>query len=121
MERSPKVATPLTAATLVLPESVPPAGLLPSATVTVPVKLGTALPSASCAATFTAGAIWWLAVAAPGWTVKARCVAGPGETLKSLLVPALSPAPRAGTEQPPLGPTRRVAKPATPLTDDTVR
>src|SRR2546428_13733841 len=82
MERSPKVATPLTAATLVLPESVPPAGLLPSATVTVPVKLGTALPSASCAATFTAGAIWWLAVAATGWTVKARCVAGPGAMLK---------------------------------------
>src|SRR5437773_5548270 len=33
MERSPKVATPLTADTVALPESVLPAGLLPSATV----------------------------------------------------------------------------------------
>src|SRR5438034_9508746 len=94
MERSPRVATPLTADTVVLPESVPPDGLLPSATVTGPVKVGTALPSASCAATFTAGAIWWPAVVVPGWTANARRVAGPGETLKSLLVPTSGPGPR---------------------------
>src|SRR5207247_10207373 len=94
MERSPRVATPLTADTVVLPESVPPDGLRPSATVTGPLKVGTALPSASCAATFTAGAIWWPAVVVPGSPAHARCVAAPGETLKSLLVPALSPVAR---------------------------
>src|SRR5438094_6899726 len=102
MERSPKVATPLTADTVALPESVLPAGLLPSATVTLPVKLGTTLPSASCAATFTAGAIWWPAVVVPGWTVKVRCVAAPGETLKSLLVPPHRHGTRATTRHPPL-------------------
>src|SRR5947207_13166215 len=88
MERSPRVATPLTADTVVLPESVPPDGLLPSATVTGPVKVGTALPSASCAATFTAGAIWWPAVVVPGWTANERRVAGPGEMVKSVERPA---------------------------------
>src|SRR2546426_9843408 len=120
MERSPKVATPLTAATLVLPESVPPAGLLPSATVTVPVKLGTALPSASCAATFTAGAIWWLAVAAPGWTVKARRVAGPDRTSEAQGVRAQIAVARAVSQKSPLLSTLSVAKLATPLTAATV-
>src|SRR5207247_7026762 len=86
MERSPKVATPLTADTVALPESVLPAGLLPSATVTLPVKLGTTLPSASCAATFTAGAIWWPAVVVTGWTVRLGCVTAHGEARVSLLV-----------------------------------
>src|SRR5205809_8041910 len=95
MERSPRVATPLTADTVVLPESVPPDGLLPSATVTGPVKVGTALPSASCAATFTAGAIWWPAVVVPGWTANESRVAGPGGAPRRVLVPALSPVARA--------------------------
>src|SRR5438034_11369018 len=94
MERSPRVATPLTADTVVLPESVPPDGLLPSATVTGPVKVGTALPSASCAATFTAGAIWWPAVGGPGWTANACPARRSSDLLKSLLVPALSPVAR---------------------------
>jgi len=51
------VATPFTAATLVVPDSVPPLGLVPIATVTLPVKLVTAFPPASCAVTFTAGVI----------------------------------------------------------------
>src|SRR5437773_10199898 len=105
MERSPKVATPLTADTVALPESVLPAGLLPSATVTLPVKLGTTLPSASCAATFTAGAIWWPAVVVTGWTEQKRGVAGPGETLKALPVPPLTPVARAARQSPPLLPT----------------
>src|SRR5438034_1193882 len=88
MERSPRVATPLTADTVVLPESVPPDGLLPSATVTGPVKVGTALPSASCAATFTAGAIWWPAVVVAGGTVNTRWVAAPGVTSNGALVAA---------------------------------
>src|SRR5260221_3235346 len=37
------VATPLAAGTVALPESVPPPGFVPSATVTVPVKVGSVL------------------------------------------------------------------------------
>src|SRR5438094_2729537 len=97
MERSPKVATPLTADTVALPESVLPAGLLPSATVTLPVKLGTTLPSASCAATFTAGAIWCPAVVVPGWTVKARCVAAHVARPKVLAPLPVRPGARAAS------------------------
>src|SRR5207247_8873230 len=66
-----KLATPLTAATVVVPASVPPAGLVPpSATVTLPEKLGTVFPAASCAATCTAGVSVVPAVVFAGWTVK---------------------------------------------------
>jgi hypothetical protein len=41
MDKLENVATPLTAATVVVPESVPPAGLVPIATVTLPVNEGT--------------------------------------------------------------------------------
>src|SRR6267378_6287796 len=71
------VATPFTAATLVVPESVPPPGFAPSATVIVPVKPGTALPEASRAVTRTA------AIVCPAWVdcgcvVNATFVAGGG-------------------------------------------
>src|SRR6266516_2460821 len=88
MERTPRVATPLTADTVVLPESVPPDGLLPSATVTVPVKLGTAFPTASCAATWTAGVSVAPAVVFAGGTVNTRWVAAPGVTSNGALVAA---------------------------------
>src|SRR5438552_12112604 len=98
------MATPFAAATDVVPDSVPPLGLVPpSATVTSPVKPGTTLPSASSADSCTAGAIWWPAVVVTGWTVKASCVAGPGAALKSLLVAPLShpsPAPAADLQLP---------------------
>src|SRR6266436_1041232 len=55
MLRFANVATPETAATDVVPESVPPPGLVPMATVTLPVKLGSVFPSASCALACTAG------------------------------------------------------------------
>src|SRR5947208_15212702 len=68
-----KLATPLTAATVVVPASVPPAGLVPpSATVTLPEKLGTVFPAASCAATCTAGVSVAPAVVFAGWTVNTR-------------------------------------------------
>src|SRR5207249_9164544 len=50
-----KLATPFTAASVVVPPSVLPPGLVPSATVTLPVKLGTGFPAASSAVTWTAG------------------------------------------------------------------
>ena len=57
MERVEKLATPLTAATVSVPDSVPPPGLVPIATVTLAVELVTVLPNASCTATCTAGTI----------------------------------------------------------------
>ena len=45
--RSENVATPATGATVLVPESVPPPGLAPSATVTLAAKPGTVFPNAS--------------------------------------------------------------------------
>ena len=89
--RLPKVATPLTAVTVVVPASVPPLGLVPSATVTLPVNPVTRFPCASRAATCTAGLIVRAATALLGCTVKTSCVADPGVTLKAVLVAPLSP------------------------------
>src|SRR6266702_3882279 len=86
-----KVATPPTAATVKLPERVPPAGFVPIATLTLPVKPGTVLPSASCAVTWTAGVIVVPAVVLVGWSVNASRVAVPLVMLKGALVAALSP------------------------------
>src|SRR6266542_4884262 len=92
-----KVATPPEAAMLVVPASVPPAGLVPIATVTLPVNPVAVLPSASRAVTCTAGVIAAPAVTFEGWTEKNRSLAAPGVTLKGALgtvgmaaVPALS-------------------------------
>src|SRR5438477_378666 len=71
MERVEKVATPLTAATVVVPDSVPPPGLVPIATVMLAVELGRASCRERCTVTCTAGAIDTPAVALAGWTVKA--------------------------------------------------
>jgi len=51
------VAIPATADTVVVPDSVPPAGLVPIVTSTLLVKPGTTFPRESCAATRTAGEI----------------------------------------------------------------
>src|SRR5436190_442579 len=71
------VATPLTAATLFVPASVPPLGFAPIATVIGPVKPVTTMPEASPAVTFTAG------IVCPAWVdcgcvVLAMFVAGGG-------------------------------------------
>src|SRR5438046_2471849 len=87
------VATPLTAATLFVPASVPPPGFAPSATVIVPVKPVTTLPDASRAVTLTAG------IVCPAWVdcgcvVNARFVAGGGGgavMLNEVLVAPVSP------------------------------
>src|SRR5437870_12312062 len=91
MLRLENVATPLTAVRLVVPESVAPPGLTPSATVTVPVKSVATLPWASRAVTCTAGVS--AAPAAPfvGCTVNARCVAAGAAPGKGLLVARVRP------------------------------
>src|SRR5438105_3139406 len=69
MLRPVKVATPALAATVVVPESVPAAGLVLMAIETLPLKLASVFPAASCAATLTAGAMAAPAVALPGCAV----------------------------------------------------
>jgi hypothetical protein len=91
MLRALKVATPAVAVTVVVPESVPPAGLNPRATVTVPPKLGTVFPSASRALTCTAGVIVAPASVGVGCTVNATCVAGPAVMSNGALAAQLSP------------------------------
>src|SRR3954466_10433184 len=83
MDRLEKVATPLTAATAVVPDSVPPPGLVPMATVMLAVELVTVLPNASCTVTCTAGLIATPAVAVVGWTVKATLAAAAGVMLNA--------------------------------------
>src|SRR5256885_10136829 len=77
MDRPEKLATPFTGFTVVVPDSVPPPGLAPSATVTAPEAFVTVLPEASWIA--TAGAIPAPAVALLGCAVKDSLVAGPTE------------------------------------------
>ena len=79
MLRPLNVATPLTASTVVVPESVPPPGFVAIARVTSPVKLITVFPSASCTATRMSvrGAP---ACASVGPTRKANCTAPPDDT-----------------------------------------
>src|SRR5213078_3246977 len=69
MLKSGKVATPLTAVWVLVPDSAPPPGLVPIATVTVPAKLVAVLPRLSRAVTCTAGVIVAPADAALGCTV----------------------------------------------------
>ncbi len=89
--RVEKLATPFTAATVVVPPSVLPPGLLPSATVILPVKPGTRFPAGSSAVTWTAGVIAPPATVFVGWTVKASCVAVPGVISNVVLVTVAKP------------------------------
>src|SRR5947209_5913581 len=102
MLRSEKVATPLTAATVVVPERVPLAGLVPIATVMLVVAVVTVLPWASWTATWTAGVIAAPAAALLGCTVKASFAAGPTLMLmlNALLVAPVRPVAVAVTVWP---------------------
>src|SRR5436309_2966203 len=86
-----KVATPFTAPSVVVPDSVPPPGFAPSARDTLPAKLRSVLPSASCAVTWTAGVIGAPAVVLDGCTVNTSCAAAPGVMSNSALVPVVRP------------------------------
>src|SRR5205809_7218760 len=72
-----KVATPLAAATVLVPARVPLAGLVPIARVMLVVAVVTVLPWASWTATCTAGVFTAPATALLGCTVKASFAAGP--------------------------------------------
>src|SRR5947207_11574642 len=82
------VATPFTAFTGPLPDSVAPPAL-PRAREIAPVKLGTVFPDASRAVTVTAGVIATPTCVLLGCTPNARCVGGGGDAavmLNELLV-----------------------------------
>src|SRR6266581_792588 len=86
MLRLEKVATPLTAATVVVPERLPLAGLVPMATVMLVVAVVTGLPWASWTATCTAGVIAAPVAVLLGCTVKTSFAAAATPMLNALLV-----------------------------------
>src|SRR6185436_18298303 len=90
MDRLENVATPLTADTVAVPDSVPPPGLVPMATVMLAVELVTVLLNASCTVTCTAGEIDAPAVVLVGWVVKPSLVAAAGLMLKEAEVAEVS-------------------------------
>src|SRR5262245_4022467 len=90
MERLEKVATPFTAATVVVPDSVPPPGLAPMATVMLAVELVTVFPNASCTAARTAGALHAAPAVLVGCTVKASREAPAGVMLNAAEVAPVS-------------------------------
>src|SRR6185295_11905606 len=95
MDRLEKLATPDDAATVVVPDSVPPPGLVPMATVMLALELVTVLPNVSCTATCTAGLIATPAVAVVGWAVKPSLDAAAGVMLNPADVPEVSEADAA--------------------------
>src|SRR5882672_10833886 len=94
------VATPFTAATVAVPDRVPPAGLVPIATVTLPVNPRATFPTPSSAVTRTAGVIVAPAVVLLGWTVNTRCVAVTVVTLNNGLFTATRPVDVARSRYP---------------------
>src|SRR5512140_3376645 len=83
-DRLENVATPLAAVTVVVPDSVPPPGFVPIATVMLAMESVTVLLNASCTVTCTAGEMDTPAtVVAAGWTVNARRFAGAGVMLNA--------------------------------------
>src|SRR2546422_122660 len=121
MLRLEKVATPLTAATVVVPERVPLAGLVPIATVMLVVAVITVLPWASWTATCTAGVIAAPAAVLLGCTVKTSFAAAPALMLNALLVAFLSEAATAESVSLALAlALLMLEKVATPLTAATV-
>src|SRR5213075_1899429 len=91
MDRVEKVATPALAATVVVPESAPPPGLVPMATVMLALELVTVFPNASCTATCTAGLIAAPATAFVGCTAKASREAAAGVMLNADEIAPVSP------------------------------
>jgi hypothetical protein len=91
IERSEKVATPFTAATVFVPLKVPEEGFVSIASVTDAEEEVTRLPFASRTSTLTAGVIAEPAVVFEGWTLKATLFAAPAEMLKELLVSPVNP------------------------------
>src|SRR5213076_3133757 len=99
------VATPATAATVLVPDKVPVLGLVPIATVMFPVNPVAVLPFPSWAVIWTAGVIAAPATVFVGSTLKTSAVAVAGVMLNAVLVALPAPvAVRVRSEE------RRVGK-----------
>src|SRR5437773_1466317 len=110
-----KVATPLTAAWVSVPASVPLLGFVLIATVMFPVNPVAVLPLSSWAVPSTAGVIAAPAVVVLGCTLNTNCVAEPAVMLNAALV--VLPAPVAvSVPYTPLFPSLSPEKVATPPT-----
>src|SRR3989454_564394 len=91
MPSEEKVATPPIAASVVVPDSVPPAGFVPIATVTLLWKPVAVLQMASGAGALPGGPTCGSAVLVDGWMVKASWVAAAGSMSNGALVAPPSP------------------------------
>src|SRR2546427_11076665 len=76
---------------VVVPEGAPPPGLVPIATVTLPLNPVTVLPSPSCTVTVTGGVIVAPAVTLVGCPVKTRRFAAAGSMLNAELLAPVRP------------------------------
>src|SRR5207253_1414158 len=85
------VATPPDAACVAVPDKAPPDGLVPMASVTLPVNPVAVFPFASWAVTSTAGAMLAPATVLVGCTVNTRVAALPAVMLNAALVPVAGP------------------------------
>ena len=90
--RFENVAIPLTATTVVVPTSVPPPGLAPIASATLPLNPVAVFPWASWAVTCTAGVIAAPAVTLAGCTENTSRAALAGVISKAVLVGPVWPA-----------------------------
>jgi len=88
---SPKVASPLTAATVNVPDSVPPPGLPLIASVILSDAVVRKLPKASWTWTLMAGEVATVETALVGSTAKTTCVAVPAAMSKSADTAVLNP------------------------------
>src|SRR5512138_413844 len=91
MDRLENVATPPLVVTVEVPDSVPPPGLVPIATVMLAVEVVTVLLNWSCTVTWTAGVIAAPAVVLLGCTVKASLEAAAWLMLNAAEVAPVSP------------------------------
>src|SRR5207247_6331833 len=114
-----KVATPATAATVLVPDKVPVLGFVPIATVMFPVNPVAVLPLASWAVSWTGGVLASPATVLVGATLKTSAVAVPAVMLNAVLV--VLPAPVAVRVSPvhtsSMHSRGKVATPATAGTD----
>src|SRR5512146_3599954 len=116
MDRLENVATPFTADTVVVPDSVPPPGLVPIATVMLALDVVTRLPVPSSTSTWTAGENATPATALVGWVANASRTAPPGWTSNGALSTDVNPTEVASIVYPvPARSTARSPKLASPL------
>jgi hypothetical protein len=120
MLRSEKFATPLVGVAVVVPESVPPPGLVPIATVIVLVAVLTVLSSTSRTVTLNVGSVPPENVG-PGCALNTSLVAGPAFTSKMLLTIEDRPVAVARSAYPEAALViERLENVATPFTAETV-